>query len=113
MGTRGNSDAGSSLPGEVWEEVMDSDRRRSLLAHLAAEEDPVAVTDLAAVIARGEEGVANSDSIRAIRTDLFQRHLPKLNATGVVRYDSKLGTVELAVSLPEEYDLVSTESLER
>ncbi len=109
MGTRGNSDAENSLPGEVWEAVLDSDRRRSLLAHLAAEEDPVAVTDLAAEIARGEEGVADGDSTRAVRTELFQRHLPKLNATGIVRYDSKLGTVELAVSLPEECDLVSAE----
>jgi len=110
MSARGNTEPEGTLPEEVWEEVLDSDRRRWLLAQLVARETPIPVTDLAAEIARLEEGRADADSVGAIRTDLFQRHLPKLNATGIVRYDSKLGTVELAASLPEGCDLAPAES---
>jgi len=113
MCTPGERGAGSGLPEEVWAEVLDSDRRRALLAHLAASEEPVALTDLAAEIARAEDDVPSTERVRRIRTDLFQTHLPKLNATGIVRYDSKLGTVDLVAPLPEGDEFGGVEAVEK
>jgi len=85
------------LPPTVIDDILDSSRRRELLTCLIADEDPIAVTDLATELAETDAFARPDGSTPArqtVRTELYQDHLPKLTATGVVEFDSVLGTVE-------------------
>jgi hypothetical protein len=57
----------------------------------------MAVDDLATKLAAWSTsgGDVTTSERRAARTEIYQEHLPKLTATGVVRFDSLLGQVEL------------------
>jgi|GEM_PF-1236800 len=92
------------LPDSAIADLREHERRRRALALLAEREEPVPVSDLArdVVAAERDQSVDDvpADAVEAGRTELFQRHLPKLTATGVVRYDSLVGTVELATDDP-------------
>ncbi|WP_415381866.1 hypothetical protein [Halosimplex sp. TS25] len=92
---------GSELPESVIADLRADGRRRRVLDRLAESERPLPVSDLARRVAAAEEAGAVEEVSREtadpVRRDIFQRHLPKLTATGVVRYDSLLATVELAV----------------
>ena len=85
------------LPASVIEDLLEAPRRRDVLACLVERDEPVAIDDLAAILidADGEssETVGATDRRRA-RAEIYQDVLPKLTATGVVRFDSLLGTVE-------------------
>lgn len=87
------------LPPAVIEDVVAEPRRRAILRHLAAESDPVALPDLASAVAAGDEtegsGAVSAERRRQVCTELFQDHLPKLTATGIVDFDSLRGTVAL------------------
>jgi hypothetical protein len=88
------------LPDDVVADILGSDRRRYALETLAERDDAMTVDDLAAVV-RARERDTSPDAIsreerQRVRAEFFQRHLPKLIATDTVRYDSMLGTVELA-----------------
>jgi DNA-binding transcriptional ArsR family regulator len=100
--TKGEPGSVGELPERVVEDVLASERRRALLACLA-DHGEMAIGDLAAeILAReGEDAPADVDGGRRaqVRTDIFQTHLPKLTATGIVTYDSLRGTV--ALSRPE------------
>jgi hypothetical protein len=91
--------AGVGLPPPVVEDLLAAERRRHLLAILAERGEPVALLDLAGQILARQEGVPRADVAREARRQLcerlFQTDLPKLTATGVVDYDSAMGTVEL------------------
>lgn len=89
------------LPASVLEELTADRRRRELLAVLDEREEPMPLLDLAREVVAREREVPNErvddDSACEAREDIYQRHLPKLTATGVVRFDSLVSTVELAV----------------
>jgi hypothetical protein len=91
--------AGRRLPDSVVSELLADEQRRAVLSCLAANDGAVAVEDLARAVAARERGVEESavdpETVRNRRDDLFQQHLPKLTPTGVVAYDSLLGTVAL------------------
>jgi hypothetical protein len=90
---------GEELPEEVVEELLEDRDCRRVLSCLADVEGPVAVKDLARAVAASESGVAESavdeETVSSYRDALFQRQLPKLTPTGVVAYNSLLGTVAL------------------
>jgi len=102
----------ADLPAVVVEDLLSSPRRRCLLAVLDERGEAV-VADLCALVRARErdEDVADVDRAerRAVRDDLFAAHIPKLTATGVVEYDSKVGTVTLAAP---EIAAVARRSLE-
>lgn len=87
------------LPAEVQKELLSS-RRRCLLLTTLAEVGDVAVVDLAAQLGGGgtdsETAAAGEAAHEQIRWEIYDRHLPKLTATGVVEYDSQLGKLRLA-----------------
>jgi len=95
----------SHLPPAVIEDILASDRRRRLLTCLA-DDGAMTVDDLAAAVCADEQGVS-SDTVEAserrrVREELYDRHLPKLTATGVVEYDSMRERVELAADIRRE-----------
>lgn len=95
----GASTSGTRLPPGVIEELLASPRRRLLLTHLYERREAVPVDDLATLLASktdsGDDDVSRADRRRA-RTEIYQEHLPKLTATGVVTFDSLLGSVALS-----------------
>ncbi|MBX0323564.1 hypothetical protein EGH21_11040 [Halomicroarcula sp. F13] len=101
MATRGTDDDSdpAALPDSVVDDLLEADSRRLALSILDERDRPVVVGDLAAAVVARRRGVpesAVSDVDReAMREELFTEHIPKLTATGVVEYDSMVGTVEL------------------
>ncbi|WP_436932721.1 DUF7344 domain-containing protein [Halosimplex halobium] len=97
----GDDTEGDRLPASAVADLRASERRRRVLAELA-ERGEVPVSDLAShVVAAERDEPADAvpdEAVDGARRDLFQEHLPKLTATGVVRYDSLVGTVELATA---------------
>ena len=87
------------LPADVVADLLEADRRRYALEALSREEAPVSIDDLAAHVRAHERNTTPQAIAREeraeVREEFFQRHLPKLTATEVVRYDPMLGTVEL------------------
>lgn len=87
------------VPAEVLEDVLSAPRRRLVVRALAEREEPVALADVAAVVCAGERGTPASavtaEDRRAVREDIYDRHLPKLTATGLVEFDSMRGTLQL------------------
>ncbi|WP_436910801.1 DUF7344 domain-containing protein [Halosimplex marinum] len=92
------------LPESVVADLRGDEFRRRALARLVERDEPVPVSDLAreAVAAERDEDPPDvpADAVDAARAELFQEHLPKLTATGVVSYDSLVGTVELSTDDP-------------
>jgi len=87
------------VPDEVVADLLADERCRRVLAVLIAADAPLAVDDLARATLARERGVdpgAVDDEAAAKRRDeLFQQSLPRLTPTGLVEYDSLLGTVAL------------------
>lgn len=85
---------GVGLPSDVVEDILSAPRRRTMLECLSAAEGGLTMDDLV-VCVRDREGDATAKR-RRIRENLYDEHLPKLTATGVVTYDSMRERVELA-----------------
>lgn len=87
------------LPEEVVADLLSDNTRRQALSILADRDEPVVVSDLAAAVLAAErdtEPAAIPDTDRdELTEELFTDHLPKLTATGIVAYDSMVGTVEI------------------
>jgi len=98
-GVPDGSGGAGRLPDEVVEELLADEACRRVLSCLAERGEPTAVEDLARAVAAHERDVdaetVDRETVTAYRDDLFQRHLPKLTPTGVVAYDSLVGTVAL------------------
>jgi len=88
----GAEGSNGSLPPGVIEELLSDPRRRAVLRVLVDRGGPVPVDDLARELATGDS--ISRDSRRRVRNEIYQEHLPELTATGVVAFDSMLGTVE-------------------
>jgi len=90
------------LPDEVVEGLFEDDGCRRVLSCLADHDGPMPVEDLARALAARETGVddtaVDDEKVAQRREDVFQELLPKLTPTGVVAYDSLLGTVELTTT---------------
>lgn len=99
----GTAEGTDRLPASAVADLRTSERRRRALDCLAERGD-IPVSDLARrVVAAERDEPADAvpdEAVDGARRDLFQQHLPKLTATGVVRYDSLVGTVELATTDP-------------
>jgi DNA-binding transcriptional ArsR family regulator len=87
------------LPEAVVDDLLADPRRRVLLRSLHEHDGPVTVTQLAEDIIVNEKSVSFEDISRSecqrVSQDLYERHLPKLTATAVVRYNSRQASIEL------------------
>jgi hypothetical protein len=95
---------GPQLPGEVIEDILSADRRRTMLSCLSDNGGEMAITDLAACVCARERGVTEGSLGQRDREelydDLYDEHLPKLTATGVVEFDSLRDSVRLSAHEP-------------
>ena len=81
-------------------EVLSNDRRRYALHYFMQHADePVEMGDLSTQVAAWEHGTApeqvSYDQRKSVHTSLYQYHVPKLDETGIVDYDSQRGVAEL------------------
>lgn len=83
--------------GEIFE-VLRNQRRRYVVQFLKQDNRPIELGDLAQQVAAWEyettlEGVTPEQRKR-VYTTLQQTHLPKMDSTGILRFDSDLGLIE-------------------
>lgn len=87
------------IPERVRVELFASERRCRLLRALATAGGEQSVRDLAVQVRVEETGRAadrvDSDTVESTCYEIYDRHLPKLAATGVVEYDSTLDKLRL------------------
>jgi len=103
--TSTNGGGAGGLPDDVVSDLLSAPRRRRVLDLLVEASGSMAVDDLAALILAGErdtdqQSVPLADK-KQVRTELYETHLPKLTATGVVTFDSQLGVVRLERDIRE------------
>jgi len=86
-------------------DILSSDRRRYLLYFLEAESGEAELRELARLVAAHESGITPQNVTqkgeKRVYISLYQSHLPKLEAAGIVEYDS------------DSKRLTSTERVER
>lgn len=104
----GGQNGGGTLPDSVVAEVLESPRRRRMLAVLFSEDGSVPVIDLARRVAAAERDCdpseVSEEAVEDVKADIYATHLPKLTALRVVDFDSLLASVEPAESAPETRD---------
>ena len=88
-------DTATAAPGRRCELLAD-DRRRTTLAALATLGAPVEVDDIARAVAKREAEFDHRDreSLRQLVVSLHHRHLPKIDAAGLIDYDPDRNRVE-------------------
>lgn len=88
-----------SLSEETVFDALSSPRRRYLLYYLRRVGGNADIDEIARQVAAWENGVAIEDVERQQRkrvyVSLYQTHVPKLAAAGVIEYDADAGTVAL------------------
>ena len=87
------------LPPAVVEDIQSSPRCERFLDALADSGGEMPIRDAARAVCARERGVdadsVPADDCNAVYEDIYERHLPKLTATGIVRFDSLTDSVEL------------------
>lgn len=88
------------LPDRVADDVLASERRRTMLAELATASDPVPVTRLAAAVAAAESGGDPGDvpavHREQVKEELYEHEVPMLTALRVATFDSRVACLALA-----------------
>lgn len=94
-----STDSNSRLTSDSVFELLSSKRRRMVLFYLRQEREPTSVNELAEQIAAMENEVEvedlTSQQQKRVYVSLYQTHLPKLEAMGVIDYDKEAGQVAL------------------
>ncbi|APX96229.1 DUF7344 domain-containing protein [Natronorubrum daqingense] len=102
----GGEDETSLEPDDIYH-ILQTQRRRDVLRYLRRSDEPVVLSDLAEQVAAWEHEttVANlhSDQRQRVYISLYQSHLPKLDARGIIDYDKDRGTIRTNPPL-EQFD---------
>ncbi|WP_254764226.1 DUF7344 domain-containing protein [Natrinema marinum] len=96
-------------------ELLAEQRRRYALYCLEDRDDPLSVAELAAAVARMEQtdGEISADRRNRIELSLKHTHLPMVEQTSFVEYDSTASTVRLTDKPPAFEELLTVaETLE-
>lgn len=85
----------------IYEMLADA-RRRQTLQVLCEADEPLALEDLAREVAarEGSDTGASEEEIERVLISLYHIHVPKLEANGIVEFDSSQRTVALSESSP-------------
>lgn len=93
------ADESVGLPAPVCEDLLASSHRYQLLIVLDERGGSGIVTDLAREICARERDTSpdqlGAEEIAAIEREIYDEHLPKLTATGIASYDSRLDKITL------------------
>lgn len=89
---------GPSIEFDTVLELCRHERRRTIIEALVEQQRPIPMNDLAEMVVEREHHspvteVAD-EAVTRIEISLHHVHLPKVEAAGVVEYDSKAGLVE-------------------
>jgi DNA-binding transcriptional ArsR family regulator len=99
------ADAAPGLATDRRFKLLKNRRRRAVIRYLAEHRDPTTRSELAEVIAAGEEGIdvseLDSSQRKRVYVSLYQTHLPALERDDVIEYDGDRGTVAPGPNLPE------------
>ena len=94
------ADAAPGLATDRRFKLLKNRRRRAVIRYLAEHRDPTTRSELAEVIAAGEEGIdvseLDSSQRKRVYVSLYQTHLPKMAELNTVDYDKDAGVVRLA-----------------
>ena len=89
----------ATAPEDVVSELLESRRCCHLIDQLAAMDGEAVTADLTAAVCAVEKGCSPTEidqsTRQEAREELFEHHIPKLAATGVVEYDSMLDRLRL------------------
>lgn len=89
---------GTSLGFDTVLDLCANERRRIVLAALAAEDRTRSITDLTRTIVREQRHADVDDvpdeTVEQIRSSLHHSHLPKLESAGLVEYDTETNHLE-------------------
>ena len=99
------TDGAETLDRETVFDILSNRRRRYVLHFLKGHEGAVGLRELSEHIAAWEndcrlEAVTSKERKR-VYAALHQSHLPKMDRSGVVRYDSDRGTIELTDAIAD------------
>ncbi|MDS0222158.1 hypothetical protein NDI54_12440 [Haloarcula sp. S1AR25-5A] len=90
--------------GEIFD-VLQNERRRYTLQYLREHDGPVQLGDLASHVAAQEYDCPNTEVTSAQRkrvyTTLQQSHLPRMDDTGIIDYDSENGMISRTAQTEE------------
>lgn len=103
--TDANANDDKSLTQDTVHHLLSNRRRRNILRYLADVDGATTLSNLAAQIAAWEHDVplteVTSEQRKRVHISLFQAHLPKLDAEGIIDHDQDRGRVELAEEADE------------
>jgi len=91
-------DTDESLSNDEIFDVLQNERRRHVLQYLRQHGGPVSLGDLSSHVASAEydcsTGDVSSKQRKRVYTTLQQSHLPRMDKTGIIAYDSDDGIIE-------------------
>lgn len=97
--------------------VLESERRREVVRHLLAADEPITVQRLVGWLADTENDTAVLTTILELRQRVYlalcRTHLPLLETYGIVRYDREQGLVSPAANLTAFEAVFDGDRLER
>lgn len=88
-------------------ELLRNDRRRATITLMAAHNDPIDLRDLTEALADYEHGDYTTNQRKAAYTALYQTHLPKLDTTRVVEYNSDRQIIAPGPELQPVADIIA------
>ncbi|NIB98520.1 hypothetical protein [Halobacterium sp. R2-5] len=107
------SDTPESLTQDTVYDLLSNARRRFVLSYLRDRSEPIELSELSREVAAWENDTPvedlTSQQIKRVYVSLYQTHIPKLDESGLVDYDSDSGDVELT----ENVDVLDTYLPER
>lgn len=109
-----NQETNRELPLNETFAILKNERRRRILKYLQEHRETAKIGEIAEHIAAEENGIdesqLSSDQRKRVYISLYQGHLPKMDETGVLRFDKSGGTVELKGASAQVIRYMDTES---
>jgi len=108
---------GGELTQDTVFEILSNSRRRFMLSYLNEHDGPVDLMELANEIAAWENETTVDEltdkQSKRVYVSVYQTHVPKLEATGLIDYDSDSGLIELSERASEIDRYMPDEESER
>lgn len=108
----GEEEAGDEFPLDQVFGILKNSRRRQVLEYVADAEGQVSLSEVAEQIAAWENDKEvrqiTSSERKRVYVGLYQCHLPKMDAMGIISFNKPRGTIELEDGIDVFYDYLDT-----